>query len=107
MAEGPRMEEEQEKKKFVVPDLCLQTVKNTRRVITSTPSSPVAASKTPKPNCLCSPTTHVGSFRCRYHRTSGLNRNSMSVGSKLSELAQKPAAVGTLRAQYSSGVQLS
>ncbi|KAF5781308.1 hypothetical protein HanRHA438_Chr11g0494991 [Helianthus annuus] len=25
-----------------------------------------------KPNCLCSPTTHVGSFRCRYHRASSL-----------------------------------
>ncbi|KAB2616784.1 hypothetical protein D8674_023372 [Pyrus ussuriensis x Pyrus communis] len=29
-------------------------------------------------NCLCSPTTHAGSFRCRRHRTSsiglGLNR---------------------------------
>lgn len=25
-----------------------------------------------KPNCLCSPTTHVGSFRCRYHRTTSL-----------------------------------
>ncbi|TMW96528.1 hypothetical protein EJD97_007222 [Solanum chilense] len=25
----------------------------------------------PKGHCLCSPTTHRGSFRCRYHRTSG------------------------------------
>ncbi|OIT39415.1 hypothetical protein A4A49_22363 [Nicotiana attenuata] len=23
----------------------------------------------PKGQCLCSPTTHRGSFRCRYHRT--------------------------------------
>lgn len=28
-----------------------------------------------KNNCLCSPTTHVGSFRCRLHRTpSGIQR---------------------------------
>ncbi|KAM3216146.1 hypothetical protein P3L10_025586 [Capsicum annuum] len=24
----------------------------------------------PKGQCLCSPTTHPGSFRCRYHRNS-------------------------------------
>ncbi|KAK1440192.1 hypothetical protein QVD17_06017 [Tagetes erecta] len=28
-----------------------------------------------KPNCLCSPTTHAGSFRCRYHRTSSLDNH--------------------------------
>ncbi|TKY58700.1 hypothetical protein E2542_SST15769 [Spatholobus suberectus] len=27
-----------------------------------------------KTNCLCSPTTHVGSFRCRLHRTPSLQR---------------------------------
>ncbi|KAK4423881.1 hypothetical protein Salat_1971000 [Sesamum alatum] len=27
-----------------------------------------------KHNCLCSPTTHPGSFRCRLHRTPSLQR---------------------------------
>ncbi|OIV94492.1 hypothetical protein TanjilG_25554 [Lupinus angustifolius] len=27
-----------------------------------------------KNNCLCSPTTHAGSFRCRLHRTPSLQR---------------------------------
>ncbi|CAL0331537.1 unnamed protein product [Lupinus luteus] len=27
-----------------------------------------------KNNCLCSPTTHAGSFRCRLHRTPSLHR---------------------------------
>ncbi|CAK8537199.1 unnamed protein product [Lathyrus sativus] len=27
-----------------------------------------------KNNCLCSPTTHAGSFRCRLHRTPSLTR---------------------------------
>lgn len=27
-----------------------------------------------KNNCLCSPTTHAGSFRCRLHRTPSLLR---------------------------------
>ncbi|KAL8550568.1 hypothetical protein ACS0TY_009118 [Phlomoides rotata] len=27
-----------------------------------------------KHNCLCSPTTHVGSFRCRLHRSPSLQR---------------------------------
>ncbi|CAA0818271.1 Unknown protein [Striga hermonthica] len=29
-----------------------------------------------KHNCLCSPTTHAGSFRCRLHRGPGLQRSS-------------------------------
>ncbi|CAL9111911.1 unnamed protein product [Musa textilis] len=39
-------------------------------------------------SCLCSPTTHAGSFRCRLHRNS-LHHSSGSVGSGLSELAEK------------------
>ncbi|PWA25059.1 hypothetical protein CTI12_AA628530 [Artemisia annua] len=31
-----------------------------------------------KPNCLCSPTTHAGSFRCRYHRSSSLGNHGSS-----------------------------
>ncbi|KAL8237602.1 hypothetical protein R6Q59_018683 [Mikania micrantha] len=31
-----------------------------------------------KPNCLCSPTTHAGSFRCRYHRTNSLGNHGGS-----------------------------
>ncbi|XP_055801385.1 uncharacterized protein LOC129870592 [Solanum dulcamara] len=30
----------------------------------------------PKGQCLCSPTTHRGSFRCRYHRTSASGETS-------------------------------
>ena len=33
-----------------------------------------------KRECLCSPTTHVGSFRCRQHRVDTM-RHSNSVGS--------------------------
>ncbi|GAB2279798.1 hypothetical protein Dimus_014437 [Dionaea muscipula] len=41
-----------------------------------------------KSSCLCSPTTHVGSFRCRLHRNAGADiRRGYSVGSDLSELA--------------------
>lgn len=43
-----------------------------------------------KPNCLCAPTTHTGSFRCRYHRTHGLTRDA-SIGSKLSLLGEPNA----------------
>ncbi|OMO60259.1 hypothetical protein CCACVL1_24301 [Corchorus capsularis] len=32
-------------------------------------------------NCLCSPTTHVGSFRCRLHRAPSLQRTK-SIDSK-------------------------
>ncbi|KAM3320876.1 hypothetical protein P3S67_008078 [Capsicum chacoense] len=76
------------KKKLNIPHICLESMKSPP-LPSSTPSSPAALRKTSsvKYSCLCSPTTHAGSFRCRYHRNSGLTRTSMSVGSKLSELA--------------------
>ncbi|CAN4094250.1 unnamed protein product [Withania somnifera] len=77
------------KKKLHIPHICLEAMKNTPPLASSVPSSPTALRKTSsvKYSCLCSPTTHAGSFRCRYHRNSGLTRTSMSVGAKLSELA--------------------
>lgn len=91
MAEQPRMGEQSEKPKIVVPHICMDTVKRSSREATSTPTSPLSSRKqsSVKYNCLCSPTTHAGSFRCRYHRNTSFGRNSMSVGAKLSELAGK------------------
>ncbi|GJN38789.1 hypothetical protein PR202_gb27862 [Eleusine coracana subsp. coracana] len=42
--------------------------------------------------CLCSPTTHAGSFRCRLHRgiTGGLGLGGGSVGTGLTEMGKKP-----------------
>lgn len=39
-------------------------------------------------NCLCSPTTHIGSFRCRLHRNGNKSgfRRGYSVGADLSEM---------------------
>lgn len=52
-------------------------------------------------NCLCSPTTHAGSFRCRLHRGSGISRAHHSVGANLSDLgAKSPSSIiDSLRAQ--------
>ncbi|KAK4369276.1 hypothetical protein RND71_013068 [Anisodus tanguticus] len=72
-------------KKLIVPSCILEGMKN--HLPSSVPSSPSGQPKSAKYNCLCSPTTHAGSFRCRYHRTFSLTRNSMSVGYKLNELA--------------------
>ncbi|OIS96462.1 hypothetical protein A4A49_05009 [Nicotiana attenuata] len=81
--------EQTKKKKLNLPHICLEAVKNSPPLPSSTPSSPSALRKASsvKYSCLCSPTTHAGSFRCRYHRNAALTRTSMSVGSKLSELA--------------------
>ncbi|KAL4185797.1 hypothetical protein AMTRI_Chr10g232520 [Amborella trichopoda] len=69
-------------------------------VITS-PATPTRATlhKHPsvKNNCLCSPTTHVGSFRCRHHRASHLSRHSNSFNS-LADLPQKPSSDSTIGA---------
>ncbi|CAK8565784.1 unnamed protein product [Lathyrus sativus] len=52
-------------------------------------------------NCLCSPTTHVGSFRCRHHRSgSGGMFRGRSVGSNLVELGNKAGPISdSLHAQ--------
>ncbi|KAI4380035.1 hypothetical protein MLD38_006266 [Melastoma candidum] len=58
-------------------------------------SAAVATSTTsPKGQCLCSPTTHQGSFRCRFHRTGSSawmkRSNSMPTGgSSASSLSPK------------------
>ncbi|KAF8047478.1 hypothetical protein N665_3003s0004 [Sinapis alba] len=55
---------------------------NDKTEIEATMESPAAVSpgglsrqtSITKTNCLCSPTTHPGSFRCRLHRTPSLQR---------------------------------
>ncbi|KAG7631064.1 hypothetical protein ISN44_As03g013230 [Arabidopsis suecica] len=49
----------------------------------------MSKSSSVRQNCLCAPTTHPGSFRCRYHRRNaglGMSRGT-SVPSNLSMLA--------------------
>ncbi|KAK3223449.1 hypothetical protein Dsin_010474 [Dipteronia sinensis] len=41
-----------------------------------------------KSNCLCSPTTHAGSFRCRLHRAPSLQRTK-SIDSSSSSTSNK------------------
>ncbi|CAA7062636.1 unnamed protein product [Microthlaspi erraticum] len=41
--------------------------------------------KPSRQNCLCSPTTHAGSFRCRHHRVDSLTRVG-SIGTNLAVL---------------------
>ncbi|XAR68240.1 hypothetical protein NMG60_11003309 [Bertholletia excelsa] len=96
-------------KELVVKTLDLDEEKrSTRFFSTSQPSSPSSLNKSSsaRQSCLCSPTTHPGSFRCRLHRKPpgsgrGLTRSSLSVdsrlydlqdvSSKLSELGNKPS----------------
>ncbi|XP_059663943.1 uncharacterized protein LOC132309673 [Cornus florida] len=86
------MDEQPENKNIALPHINLEGVKNSTTSLSSAPSSPMTLRKSPsmKQNCLCSPTTHAGSFRCRYHRNPSLSRSSGSIGSKLSELVAGP-----------------
>ncbi|CAA0240521.1 hypothetical protein AtNW77_Chr1g0027671 [Arabidopsis thaliana] len=40
--------------------------------------------------CICSPTTHPGSFRCKLHRTPSLQRNKSVETNILQSLMTKP-----------------
>ncbi|CAK9308639.1 unnamed protein product [Citrullus colocynthis] len=73
----------------------LEELKQTPNLLISPPSRSMVAPKAPssvKGNCLCSPTTHIGSFRCRHHRHTGMIRGG-SVGSNLSDLARKSTEI--------------
>ncbi|KAG6637847.1 hypothetical protein CIPAW_11G206800 [Carya illinoinensis] len=62
-------------------------------------SKQISRWKSCKSTCLCSPTTHVGSFRCRHHRSGSMHRGG-SVGSNLSSLAAKSEPISdSLQAQ--------
>lgn len=44
-----------------------------------------------KTNCLCSPTTHPGSFRCRMHRSLSLQRTKSIEAAALHDPPAKPS----------------
>ncbi|XP_022143490.1 uncharacterized protein LOC111013367 [Momordica charantia] len=80
--------------KSALPELDLDELKKSSHNLVMSPTALSRMSKSPstKSNCLCSPTTHIGSFRCRRHRSTAISRGG-SVGSNLSDLAQKSAAM--------------
>ncbi|CAJ1963816.1 unnamed protein product [Sphenostylis stenocarpa] len=83
-----------------LPELDVETLKKNSHMLVS-PTSQTTTKKTPhgRMNCLCSPTTHVGSFRCRHHRSSDMRRGK-SVGSNLAELGSKVGPISdSLQAQ--------
>ncbi|KAJ4976026.1 hypothetical protein NE237_001132 [Protea cynaroides] len=92
----PKMEEKHKVPKILVPkiDLDDETKKSSPADVIVTPMGRGRLQKqsSARFNCLCSPTTHAGSFRCRLHRNSTLRHSGGSVGSNLSELASKSAA---------------
>ncbi|XP_044481454.1 uncharacterized protein LOC123208050 [Mangifera indica] len=69
-----------------VPSMNLEDIKRQRQSsFHGSPRSHRDLTKSSSTRCLCSPTTHVGSFRCRLHRAPGMPRGG-SVGSNLSLL---------------------
>ncbi|CBI39788.3 unnamed protein product, partial [Vitis vinifera] len=96
------MEEKPSRRKLSIPKINIAEIKKQ----SPSPLSPTAQSCTAKPssaraNCLCSPTTHVGSFRCRHHRSRSHSRSDSSSSlSSLSELGSKPDTItDTIEAQ--------
>ena len=82
-----------------LPDIDMEGLKKHSHMLVS-PTSQATTRKTTngKLNCLCSPTTHAGSFRCRHHRATGMPRGR-SVGSNLSELAKAGSISDSLHAR--------
>ncbi|WJX31440.1 hypothetical protein P8452_19866 [Trifolium repens] len=99
----PNVEKKPPKMNLNIPELdMMNALKKHSHMLVSPTSRKAEAKKASggRSNCLCSPTTHVGSFRCRLHRSSaGLHRGG-SVGSNLSELGNKAGAISdSLHAQ--------
>ncbi|KAL5548721.1 hypothetical protein UlMin_003952 [Ulmus minor] len=96
-----KTEEKSMNYKLTIPEINLDDLKKQSALLVSPTTRVAVMAKSPSTrwNCLCSPTTHVGSFRCRHHRNSGMYRGG-SVGSNLSELGRKSSRVsGSLHAQ--------
>lgn len=69
------------------------TMESTAAVSTGGLSRQTSITKT---NCLCSPTTRPGSFRCRLHRTASLQRTkSVEATNVLQDSMAKPGASST------------
>ncbi|KAE9598560.1 hypothetical protein Lalb_Chr15g0082301 [Lupinus albus] len=68
--------------------------KHSHTLVSQTSTTLTRKSASVRMDCLCSPTTHAGSFRCRHHRagTGGMHRGG-SVGSNLLELAAKASSI--------------
>ncbi|KAH1092593.1 hypothetical protein GLYMA_14G011700v4 [Glycine max] len=86
-------------KEIKMPGLNMDDINKQSNMVVSVSTTPQAASALKKSSserrsCLCSPTTHVGSFRCRHHR-SGMSHAS-SVGSNLSAMSSNDS----LQSQY-------
>ncbi|XAR65125.1 hypothetical protein NMG60_11009104 [Bertholletia excelsa] len=62
---------------------------------------PSTESETKQRSCLCSPTTHAGSFRCRLHRSPTLHRSTSmdSAPFKRSHYSEAKARVNTAKTQ--------
>ncbi|KAL6331281.1 hypothetical protein AAG906_009709 [Vitis piasezkii] len=60
------------------------------KVVTSPKGTANGDTKSPKGHCLCSPTTHQGSFRCRFHRSATMKRSkSMPSNTAVTSLSPK------------------
>ncbi|RDY07302.1 E3 ubiquitin-protein ligase, partial [Mucuna pruriens] len=72
-----------------IPGLNMDDIKQQSHMLVSpTSEASMRKSSTERWNCLCSPTTHAGSFRCRRHRATGMTHAS-SIGSNLSSMTSK------------------
>ncbi|KAF8031747.1 hypothetical protein BT93_D0840 [Corymbia citriodora subsp. variegata] len=102
----PKVEEKHPERKISVPRITVEEMRKHSPLMLSPRGQGDRSSKplgSPSPssrmNCLCSPTTHAGSFRCRFHRNTGIPRGH-SIGSNLNYLAAKSDGISdSLQAQ--------
>nr|KYP49765.1 hypothetical protein KK1_028449 [Cajanus cajan] len=82
------------------PEIDVETLKkNSHMLVSPTSQSITRKNSNGRLNCLCSPTTHVGSFRCRHHR-SAVMRRGRSIGSNLAALGSEAGSISdSLQAQ--------
>ena len=86
-------------RKIKMAEFSLEDLKHSHLLVSPTSQGSLGKQSARWKNCLCSPTTHPGSFRCRHHRNSSLPRGG-SVGSNLSALAAKSGPISdSLQAQ--------
>ncbi|KAI4388573.1 hypothetical protein MLD38_000889 [Melastoma candidum] len=97
----PKNSEKYRTRKIDLPPVSITEIQDRSHLMLSPRGTDGDSSKASphKMSCLCSPTTHAGSFRCRFHRNPGIPRRG-SIGSNLNQLAAKSGGISSsLQAQ--------
>ena len=74
----PKINLKQMDRKIKMAEFSLDDLNHSQLLVSPTSQATSGKQSARWKNCLCSPTTHVGSFQCQHHRNPGMHRAATS-----------------------------